>query len=290
MNQSKYKVEITNNFTIECLGEFDEYVYDIEVEDNHNYFANNVLVSNSMVPEDIFTDLCSFNLPIIFVGDHGQLEPVDSNFNLMEKPDYCLEEIHRNAGDVARFAEHLRKGFASRSFQTKDGSVKFINNIDPLLTEVDQIICAYNKTRVEINQRVRQKLGFTEMLHVGERVMCLRNNRKQGLFNGMQGKVLNLYDGKYGRKHMDFEFDGTIIEGIWYDHKQFGEVTYKFKHGQDTPNPFDYAYTITAHKAQGDQFGSVLVLEQRCANWSHKRWAYTAASRAESKLYWKIGA
>ena len=165
-----------------------------------------------MVPEDIFTDLCSFNLPIIFVGDHGQLEPVDSNFNLMEKPDYCLEEIHRNAGDVARFAEHLREGFASRSFQTKDGSVKFINNIDPLLTEVDQIICAYNKTRVEINQRVRQKLGFTEMLHVGERVMCLRNNRKQGLFNGMQGKVLNLYDGKYGRKHMDFEFDGTIIE------------------------------------------------------------------------------
>lgn len=47
MNQSKYKVEITNNFTIECLGEFDEYVYDIEVENTHNFFGNNILVHNS---------------------------------------------------------------------------------------------------------------------------------------------------------------------------------------------------------------------------------------------------
>lgn len=39
--------EITNNFHVECLGEIDDYVYDIEVEDNHNFFANNILVHNS---------------------------------------------------------------------------------------------------------------------------------------------------------------------------------------------------------------------------------------------------
>lgn len=37
----------TDDFTVECLGEIDDYVYDIEVENNHNFFANNILVSNS---------------------------------------------------------------------------------------------------------------------------------------------------------------------------------------------------------------------------------------------------
>lgn len=41
------KANITNDFTVECLGEVDDYVYDIEVEDNHNFFANNILVHNS---------------------------------------------------------------------------------------------------------------------------------------------------------------------------------------------------------------------------------------------------
>jgi exodeoxyribonuclease-5 len=244
----------------------------------------------SMVSKEIYEDLTSFGLPMVFIGDHGQLEPVDSKFNLMEKPDYTLEEIHRNAGDIAQFADHLRKGYASRSFKCKDGSVEFIHSKiidDDILTSVDQIICAYNKTRVTVNAKVREALGFSGDLKIGERVMCLRNNRKQGLFNGMQGQVLNLYDGKYGRKYMDFEFDGIVFEGIWYDPSNFGQETYKINHGSDTANPFDFAYCITAHKAQGDEWDDVLVLEQQCKNWSHKRWAYTAASRAKTKLRWK---
>ena len=35
------------NFAIEDLGIQEEWVYDIEVEDNHNFFANNILVHNS---------------------------------------------------------------------------------------------------------------------------------------------------------------------------------------------------------------------------------------------------
>ena len=38
----------TNQFTIECLGEMDIDVYDIEVDDNHNFFANDFLVHNSI--------------------------------------------------------------------------------------------------------------------------------------------------------------------------------------------------------------------------------------------------
>lgn len=40
-------VVICNDFTIEALGECEEWVYDIEVEDTHTFFANDILVHNS---------------------------------------------------------------------------------------------------------------------------------------------------------------------------------------------------------------------------------------------------
>lgn len=43
----KKEIMLTDDYQIEDLGEIEEYVYDIEVEDNHNFVANNVLVHNS---------------------------------------------------------------------------------------------------------------------------------------------------------------------------------------------------------------------------------------------------
>ena len=40
-------VEKTLNFVVEELGDIEQWVYDIEVEDNHNFFANGILVHNS---------------------------------------------------------------------------------------------------------------------------------------------------------------------------------------------------------------------------------------------------
>ena len=39
-------IEICENFEIEDLGIQEEWVYDIEVQDNHNFFGNNILVHN----------------------------------------------------------------------------------------------------------------------------------------------------------------------------------------------------------------------------------------------------
>ena len=64
----------------------------------------------SMVSRSIYEDLRSFGKPLVFVGDHGQLEPVGDDFNLMRDPDYRLETIHRNAGEIAHFADYIRQG------------------------------------------------------------------------------------------------------------------------------------------------------------------------------------
>ncbi len=41
-------MEFIENFEVSCLGEQEIDVYDIEVEDNHNFFANDILVHNSV--------------------------------------------------------------------------------------------------------------------------------------------------------------------------------------------------------------------------------------------------
>jgi exodeoxyribonuclease-5 len=238
----------------------------------------------SMVSKEIHNDLCSFGLPIIYIGDHGQLEPIGTEFNLMKDPKYKLEKVHRNAGEIAHFAEHLRQGKMAALFKGshKVQVVKHNAVEDKHIALVDQVICAYNKTRVLINERARKEknIHYTYVA-VGEKIICLKNNRLKGLFNGMQGTVTKIRK----NEHFDFISDGQQFEQIRYDPDQFGQETNKFSFSSES-EPFDYAYCITCHKAQGDQFGSLIVFEQRCNKWDHTRWAYTAASRAVNSLIW----
>lgn len=238
----------------------------------------------SMVSKEIHDDLISFGLPIIYVGDHGQLEPIGTKFNLMQKPMYRLETVHRNAGEIAHFAEHLRKGHPATTFkgQTQVQVIKESSIEDRHLAAVDQIICAFNKTRVKLNERVRieKKIQYT-FIAKGEKIICLRNKKVLGLFNGMQGIVQKV--GKNDR--FNFISDGQLFENIHYDPDQFGREANEFEFSQEA-NPFDYAYAITCHKAQGDEWGNVIVYEQRCDKWDNVRWSYTAASRAKHGLIW----
>lgn len=41
-------VQFSDDFAVEDLGEIEQFVYDIEVEDNHNFFANDICVHNSV--------------------------------------------------------------------------------------------------------------------------------------------------------------------------------------------------------------------------------------------------
>ena len=73
----------------------------------------------SMIPGRLWEDLTRHGVPVLAVGDHGQLPPVQSSFNLMASPDLRLEEIHRQAAGspvlaVARWAReqgHIPPGW-----------------------------------------------------------------------------------------------------------------------------------------------------------------------------------
>lgn len=243
-----------------------------------------ILDESSMISLEIHEDLLSFGLPIIYIGDHGQLEPIGTDFNLMKNPMFKLETIHRNAGEIAYFADHLRKGNPAASFKgtnkvqiVKESAIKSSH-----LASVDQVICGFNKTRVKLNERVRKEKGINyTFIAIGEKIICLRNNRKLGLFNGMQGIVSKIHKSNF----LDFTYDNRLYERIMYDESQFGQVKNEFTFSQEE-NPFDYAYAVSTHKCQGSQFGNIIVFEESCAAWDQARFNYTAASRAMNGIIW----
>lgn len=256
------------------------------------FTADGIIVDEaSMVGKSIYDDLRSFDVPLIFVGDHGQLEPVGGNdFNLMKKPDVVLETVHRNAGEIARFAESLRNGRDAAEWSGADDGdtgVSIVSMKDLSRFHIDrdwQLICAFNKTRCDLNAMIREHLGFVEGKPcVGDRVMCLQNNKEHGLFNGMQGEITELNEVK---RILTFVSNQGVEARVGYLASAFGSPT--------KPEwcsgviPFDWSYCITCHKAQGDEFDNTCVIEQRCQGWEHRRWAYTAASRAKNKLVWVV--
>lgn len=244
----------------------------------------------SMVGKDEFDDLKSFGLPIIAIGDHGQLPPVGADAGLMRNPDVKLETIHRNAGPISRFAQHLREGKDARKWlSTPDVDIVSARGItDEQLAQADQIICAFNATRARINNRVRRVVGRKGPApEVGDRVMCLQNDKTAGVFNGQQGTIKALIPGRN-----DFLFEPsygmtTLVNcdpAAWNG----GKLEQGRRRIPGRNIPFDFAYCVTAHKFQGDEADSVIVFEEKCDLWEHSRWAYTAASRAKECLLWGV--
>jgi DNA invertase Pin-like site-specific DNA recombinase len=99
-------------------------------------------------------------------------------------------------------------------------------------------------------------------------------------------EIVRLYPGH--PPLLDFEVDGVVHPFIPYDPDQFGRETGPQGYVPGVPiNFFDFAYALTCHRSQGDEFGSVLVGEPSPGRaWAHERWTYTAASRARKRLYW----
>ena len=168
-----------------------------------------------------------------------------------------------------------------------------------LLLNTDQVLCAYNETRVLVNKSLRLLTGRVskadvkndlldaDLPVVGDRIMCLRNSKEQGLFNGMQGVVMSV---NHAKRTLVFAPDGEDRrQEVGYVADAFNSAK-KLDHDPRSKRlPFDYAYCATCHKMQGDQCNRLLVVEQRCRLWDHVRWAYTAASRARERLDWILG-
>ncbi len=241
----------------------------------------------SMVPYWIYQDILDNGLTCVFFGDHGQLPPIKSaGIHVMATPDYKLETVHRNAGPIAKFCHHLRQGNKPETWD--GGGVTFLAKAT--LTDVaqqDQVICAMNKTRTKFNAAWRKAKGYRQIVESGERVISLYNSRRKKLFNGTQAVVLETA----GQNQMTIETRNDEME-VQFLPEIFGMEKYPdFRDLLHRGHPFDYAYCLTCHKAQGSEWDRVAVIDEgHRMPWQTPgelhRWRYTAASRAKRCLTW----
>ena len=240
-----------------------------------NIQADSIVIDeSSMLTEELYNDLLSYGKPMYVIGDHGQLPPVGDDFNIMESPDITLETIHRNAGEIARFAEHLREGNPASSFSPENDQV-VIGDFDVLKTKPDQAICGFNKSRHNLNEAIRHSLGFSGRIREKERVMVLANNKECQVFNGMQGIVTSVT-----AKSLTFDVDGSLRTMPVYHKNPESKKNARWQ------VPYSFGYAATCHKCQGSEYPVVHVFEEQCPYWEAHRWSYTAASRAQERIIW----
>ena len=249
----------------------------------------------SMLSTDLYNDLKSYGTKLLFVGDPGQLEPVGDNPNLMAHCDLTLQKIHRQAehSPIIQFATHIRTGGTPKYFQWKGPPQDALLIRDKAIPasvflSATQSICAKNKTRQGLNLRIRLHEGRPErgILTLGEKLICLRNNRTLGVFNGMIFFVRELHSEGATYYECTVEDEG----GNLFRRLKIWKEPFIMPLVQDiVPHLHaycDYGYVITCHKAQGSEWDHVLVIDEWMppSVWEMKRWRYTAITRAAKKL------
>ena len=249
----------------------------------------------SMISRELYNDLRSFDVPILFVGDPGQLEPIGDNPNLMAKPDFVLSKIHRQAesSPIIRFASEIRQGGVAKE-KTEDGlCIRSKVGFDiPLAATFDQVICARNKTRTDINRRFRKFLDKpTDRLQPLDKIIVLRNNMSFGVFNGMILYIdlilerTDLYTKVDAHDETQKKFNNLLI---WNEpfQKELPKDFIVPKFNKQSLIVADWGYCITCHKSQGSEWEKVLIWFEWMPPqvWDNKRWSYTAITRAAKEL------
>tara|TARA_Y100000310_G_scaffold344774_1_gene459392 strand:- start:620 stop:1921 length:1302 start_codon:yes stop_codon:yes gene_type:complete len=259
-----------------------------------------VLDECSMVNDEMLNDLLRFRVPIMVLGDPGQLPPIEGTGALIrDEPDVILAEIHRQAGDspIINFATRARSGIAIP--RVLDGAAQcyelpVMSDIVPVIEKYNpQVLCGKNATRRKLNQFLRPGEGMFPVK--GEKLICLRNDSANELFNGMFAEVVEvgeIFDAAI-ELTIQTELDGASPQKVRalsahfeaYDRpKALEEV--KWWQRTDTQE-FDFGYAITVHKAQGSQWNNVLLVDDKFYVWDkpmRKRWLYTAITRAAENL------
>ncbi len=246
----------------------------------------------SMVDEELGRDLLSFGAPVLVLGDPAQLPPVKGGGYFTDaEPDVMLTEVHRQAADnpIIQLSMQIREGEIPPAGDY--GAAKIVSKqaLDPdTVMDADQVLVGTNRTRARYNQRLRERLGFDgQEPWVGERLVCLRNNKQKGLLNGGLWTVKSRHGKKRGKIRLDLIpedggrttrvgvlpefFEGTAADLPWPKRRNSDE--------------FDFGYALTVHKAQGSQWDDVVLFDESYAFREDRlKWLYTGVTRAAERL------
>ena len=244
----------------------------------------------SMIDERLGADLLSFNVPVLALGDPGQLPPVRGKSFFKEAPDVMLTEIHRQAegNPILWMSREVREGRPlrvgtygeSRVFSSKQVGRDAVREA---VLSADQLLVGINTTRRNSNARMRELRGLSGAYpKKGDRLVCLRNNHEAGLLNGQiwESACDSIVDGY----HVVLALNGDDGEELAV------RAHNAYFRGKEPPPQyirdaecFDYGYALTVHKAQGSQWKSVALFDEWHMR-DRKEWLYTGITRAAERV------
>lgn len=256
----------------------------------------------SMINNEMYNDLSHFGTSMLFLGDPGQLPPIDGSGPFTNrKPDFLLTEVHRQAAEspilVAATAARESRPLSGLKFPNTEESSVVLQSSSPTwaqLLSYDQVLCGTNKMRSMLNNSMRMAQGFVSdsgpanLPQVGEKLICTRNNWKlPGLVNGSMWKVLSCEEIPSERISFHNKFSGksesvTIANRLklklesWDAKELFPEIevlSHKSFFDQSILPPrhpaefsgitqLDYGYAISVHKSQGSEWPDVFLFDE----------------------------
>ena len=260
----------------------------------------------SMIDESIHKDLIHYNIPILYIGDHYQLPPISGNFNVMENPDFKLEEILRQSENnpIIKIATDVRNNIEIPYFDSEFVKKIHYNDLNEnIFMNADQLIAGTNDKRIKLNNFYREEiLGIRgDMPKKNEKLVVLKNHycEPKILYNG---ECLYVGDSNYSIYKNKAYYEKDFIDEMEMDSCEHSFLSngyckglFTLKEDKDNFNKHgdkiihaDFGYCLTAHKAQGSQWNNVVVFDDGFGKWkndnTYSRWLYTSITRAKEKL------
>ena len=236
---------------------------------------------SSMLNHQMMRDIVSTGAAIAGSGDPGQLPPVNGE-QFFDYADFTLETIHRQAleSPIIRQAHAVRKGrmYAADGdgFQVPKRALT-----ERELVEADVILCYTNPTRQLCNEFVRAALGHrTPWPRAGEPVMCLKNAPLYGVFNGAVYTLERDFNEGDSSIQIDVDEESVTIPLVHFE----PPLPSALLRGLEATTSFGFGYAMTVHKAQGSEWGNVVLIDECYRPEVRKAWLYTGITRAAGKL------
>ena len=203
-----------------------------------------------------------------------------------------LTEVHRQAQDnpIVRLSMDIRAGKPLAEGQYGETQVVRRGELDPKrVIGADQVLVGRNVTRRAYNTRLRERRGFADPLpQADDKLVCLRNNRRKGLFNGGLWTVKQRGAARASTLSLRLQPDegaGRVVK-VSVRRECFtgglDELDWQLRKRHDE---FDFGYVLTVHKSQGSQWDDVVLFDESFAfQDSRARWLYTGITRAAKRL------
>jgi exodeoxyribonuclease V len=251
----------------------------------------------SMVNRLLGTDLLSFGVKLLVVGDPFQLPPPrGAGFFTADKPDILLTNVIRQSRDshVLRMATQVREhGAGSLRYDKFHFPIDALgeDELRAMCASADQILAGEHKTRKAYSESMRRAGGFSgKVPNVGEKLVCRKNNYSVGVLNGTLWQVLACIetdsDG-YGPSEpvyrakllsLNDEEEPPTLDNVLIDRHSFAVDDEMLVRSREII-PFLSGFTVTVHSSQGSEWPNVVVIDDWLGD-ARNNFVYTALTRA----------